>query len=552
MTYSVDLDAKSYVILFGFILSSVFVVRPVKLSLCKGRFKILLDYGTVPLLITCLLVASTVISLQDVSVGFLGEKASGTEDEIQPYTIIILFFSLAYLCISVDLTGIFECLSLYLITISMNSGKRIFLYFYFLSGFMTVTTNNDVVIMTLTPIVCYFSLSVKTDPRPFLVAQFMAAHIWSMALYVSNPTNVIVAESNGLSFFNYSKWMVVPTVLCGMSCVLILLWYFRSEIPSEIVAPELKPLLAIKDKWGAIFGSSWLFLCLATIIATSTMNIDIWMVTLPFAGVLFCRDLGHDMFFIDSKEAAEKVIIMENTPAPSDAVSEEDIEMKEVKTDTIGADDLRSVSDTGRLEASQASPRESNSSDNPSSTFTSQPEGNLSISTWIRAIQRKLPTLAAISARMPWKVLPFIVSMFILVEGLNSLGWVERFAAWLGALCSSVVGSVYVIGVVATIVCNLINNQPMTILFTSILQHENFKSATSGDEQEAGLFAVVIASNIGANFTLVGALAGLMWASILRGKGFPISFWEYFKIAIIVMPAVLVIGCGTLAVQFLL
>ena len=511
-TYAVDLGPKSYVVLIGFILASVFVVKPIKV---KGYLT--LDYGSVPLLVTAVLVASTVISIEDVCYGFLGKPSRDGEDTIQPYTIVLLFFSLAYLCISVDLTGIFEALSLWLITASNNSGKRIFLYFYFLSAFMTVTTNNDVVIMTLTPIVCYFALSVKTDPRPFLVAQFMAAHIWSMALYVSNPTNIIVAEANGLSFFNYSKWMIVPTFLCGLTSLGLLAAYFRKAIPDTLLSPELTPSLAIKDKWGAIFGSVWLFLCLGTIIGTSTANIEVWIVTLPFAGVLFLRDLGHDVFFIDRKETVEKLVVIKNTPEPVDDSSQ--FEMGEIRTGIDGS--------TG---------------EEPNDSF---------LVTVRTKIHRTLPTLSAISARMPWKVLPFIVSMFIMVEGLDSLGWVERFAAWLGSLCSSVAGTVYVIGVIATVVCNLVNNQPMTILFTSILQHENFKNATSPDAQEAGMFAVVIASNLGANFTLVGALAGLMWASILKGKGFPITFWEYFKIGIVVMPLVLVIGCGTLAVEFL-
>lgn len=64
----------------------------------------------------------------------------------------------------------------------------------------------------LQPIIYYFALATGADPIPFLTAEFTAANIWSMLLFVGNPTNIIVAMAYRLGFFEYSKWMALPTI----------------------------------------------------------------------------------------------------------------------------------------------------------------------------------------------------------------------------------------------------------------------------------------------------------------------------------------------------
>jgi arsenical pump membrane protein len=45
---------------------------------------------------------------------------------------------------------------------------------------------------------------IQIDPYPFLVAQFFVANIWSMMLFIGNPTNVIVAEAYSIGFLEYA------------------------------------------------------------------------------------------------------------------------------------------------------------------------------------------------------------------------------------------------------------------------------------------------------------------------------------------------------------
>jgi arsenical pump membrane protein len=61
---------------------------------------------------------------------------------------------------------------------------------------------------------------------------------------------------------------------------------------------------------------------------------------------------------------------------------------------------------------------------------------------------------------LPWDIVPFVLGMFCVVEGLNANGWVDRLAAWLvGGLGGSVWGALFGVGGLSLLLANVINNQ---------------------------------------------------------------------------------------------
>ena len=102
----------------------------------------------------------------------------------------------------------------------------------------------------------------------------------------------------------------------------------------------------------------------------------------------------------------------------------------------------------------------------------------------------------------------------------------------------------------ASLACNVMNNQPMTILFTRALQGNPIFS--SGAVGRGSMYALILGSNLGANLTMIGALAGIMWGKILVDKGCPISFREFAKYGLKVMPLVIAAGCLVLVLELLL
>ena len=141
----------------------------------------------------------------------------------------------------------------------------------------------------------------------------------------------------------------------------------------------------------------------------------------------------------------------------------------------------------------------------------------------ILARGRAMTPITSSFKRLPYELIPFVLSMFVLVLSLNFSGVTEVISEYL------LDGEpIYLIGVSSFLASNVINNIPMSVLFSSILS-----SGAESANYLPNVFAAVIGSNIGAFFTPVGALAGIMWASILKRFGVDFSFKKFVLYGII-------------------
>lgn len=124
--------------------------------------------------------------------------------------------------------------------------------------------------------------------------------------------------------------------------------------------------------------------------------------------------------------------------------------------------------------------------------------------------------------RLPYSLIPFILSMFVIVFALTYSGVSEKIATLLGdkvpILCY---------GVSSFFTANLINNIPMSVLYVDIIA-----SSSLGDLN--AVYATIISSNLAAFFTPIGALAGIMWMSILKSHEIKFSFLKFSTYGLII------------------
>ncbi|MDP2435809.1 MAG: SLC13 family permease, partial [archaeon] len=102
----------------------------------------------------------------------------GSPQTLQPWTIVLFFFALAYLAISLDHTGVLEAVAKWTAVRFSSSGLHLFVAMFCLAGFITILSSNDIVILTLTPIICYICEFSQVDPVPFLFAEFFARYLF--------------------------------------------------------------------------------------------------------------------------------------------------------------------------------------------------------------------------------------------------------------------------------------------------------------------------------------------------------------------------------------
>jgi arsenical pump membrane protein len=126
-----------------------------------------------------------------------------------------------------------------------------------------------------------------------------------------------------------------------------------------------------------------------------------------------------------------------------------------------------------------------------------------------------------------WDIVLFMLSIFIVVQGLETAGVTNLLASALveTSKLPSALG-VFAPSLVVTVGASFMNNWPMTILgLLSIHQ-----AAVTGPALTNLVFSNIIGNNLGPHFFPLGSLAILMWLEIMRRKGVNISLKEYLKV----------------------
>ena len=136
--------------------------------------------------------------------------------------------------------------------------------------------------------------------------------------------------------------------------------------------------------------------------------------------------------------------------------------------------------------------------------------------------------------RAPWELVPFILSMFVMVEAFSANQVTDVLFRLLGE-----VAPVWTYGLSSFFAANLINNIPMSVLYSSVL---------SGSSSQAAVYATVVGSNLGACLTPIGALAGIMWSSILKIYGLKFGYTDFLKIGVTVGIPALLAALGVLQI----
>ena len=361
--------------------------------------------------------------------------------DVNPIKILLLFFSMTMMSVYLDEIGFFRLLAHKVLGKAKGSQTTLFFLLYGLVSVLTVFTSNDIIVLTFTPFICHFANSARIDPLPYLVSEFVAANTWSMALIISNPTNIYLMSGTGVSFPAYTAKMILPTVLAGLVSLgaLYLLFYKKLKAPLN---PEKSPAPSI-DLPTEVVGLVHLGGCIVLLSLSSFLSLPMWLITCAFFISLILFTMAISFFR-----------------------------------------------------------------------------------------RRGIFLIARCIIRAPWDLAPFVISMFILVLALEQYGITSALGGFLSQP-ETVGGTVVSFGISSFFAANIVNNIPMSVLYSSVIGGMDTNPLTV-----AALYAAVIGSNLGAFFTPTGALAGIMWTGQLHDHGVPFSFVRFVKYgAAVAIPA---------------
>lgn len=368
---------------------------------------------------------------------------------MNPIKLLVIFLSMSGLSLMLDTLGFFKVASNYVLRKASHSHTKIFIYLYITVSILTVFTSNDIIILTFTPIIIYFSKRTNLNPIPLLVSQFVAANTWSLMLIIGNPTNIYLASKFGIDFISYLAVMFFPTLITGVFTFGLLYLVFRKTL-KEPIKKTYEQTVYLENKFLVYVTLIHLILCTLSLSIANYIQIQMHIISL---------------FFLCSN--ALFLIIYQITKL-------------------------------------QAYP-----------------------SYFLNSVRN-----------MPWNLVPFILSMFMMVIGLNKYGLTKNLFEILNHV-PTYVG--YGIGSFFT--SNMINNIPMSVLFVDVISHATY---IYPNQLQSLVYSAIIGSNIGAYLTPLGSLAGIMWLRMLKKEDIDMSFKKFVGYGVMIAIPTMVVALITL------
>ena len=394
--------------------------------------------------VVVLIGAIVVIASGQIDLTTLGEKFT-ENSAVNPIKILVLFISMTVLSIFLDELGFFRYLATLTLKFAGASQLKLFTVLYVTVSVLTVFTSNDIIILTFTPFICYFSKNAKINPVPYLVGEFIAANTMSMMFIIGNPTNIYIGTAYSVNFIEYFKVMALPTLASAAVAYVMLIVLFRKKL-AEKAQTECEQVV-IEDKTLLIIGLAHLIVCTVLLAICSYIGLEMWIISLAFALSLFIFAL---------------VVCL---------------------------------------------------------------------------IKRKKPTMVGATVkRLPWQLIPFVLSMFVMILALTEKGITGDIGRLFGSS-----NAILKYGVSSFLAANVINNIPMSVLFCPIM------SGLSGAPLMQATYATIVGSNLGAYLTPIGALAGIMWTSLLKTHDVKIGYIDFIKYGAAISLPALAAALGVLA-----
>ena len=167
---------------------------------------------------------------------------------------LLTIASLMVITIIADRSGIFEYLAWKIAETAAGSGRRLFTYLFFSGTVFGTFFTNDAAVLIFTPLV--YRLIEEIDDGSWTIANkipfyFAVMYVANLvgALVISNPINIMVSSWFSIGFLTYASWMILPALVSIMATYAVLLFTFRTAIPSSYRVPTRSHNLSVRPQF---------------------------------------------------------------------------------------------------------------------------------------------------------------------------------------------------------------------------------------------------------------------------------------------------------------
>jgi arsenical pump membrane protein len=149
-----------------------------------------------------------------------------------------------------------------------------------------------------------------------------------------------------------------------------------------------------------------------------------------------------------------------------------------------------------------------------------------------------------VARELAWDIFPFVIGLFIAVQGLENLGIVSAGAGWLESMRHGSPEKFLAAAGATALASNIMNNLPAALIARSVLLRSH---APMGS-----VLAALIGADVGPMITPFGSLATMLVLSFARRNGEEVHTGKLVMLGLWAVPAIVVLTTVTLALTFAL
>ncbi len=183
--------------------------------------------------------------------GLLSLEQAVSTDSID-YKTILLLFGMMVVVGFLRLSGFFQRLTASALR-RIGTPLGLLAVTITLSGVLSAFLINDIVCLTLTPLVLHLARRLRFDPVPHLIALATAANIGSTGTITGNPQNIYIGSHSGISYLRFAERLMPVAALGLVLNFLVVAFVYRRRLFSQRsrdgVCPE-------KEKASAVSGAN--------------------------------------------------------------------------------------------------------------------------------------------------------------------------------------------------------------------------------------------------------------------------------------------------------
>ena len=151
------------------------------------------------------------------------------------YQTIVLLFGMMTVVAYLQLSGFFA-LATQQIAAHFSGPMTLLAMTIGLSGVLSAFLVNDVVCVSMTPLVLGLCRRLRRPPVPYLIGLATASNVGSVATITGNPQNIIIGSLSGISYLRFCS-RLAPVALAGLILnFIIVAWVYRKQLRQTAVA----------------------------------------------------------------------------------------------------------------------------------------------------------------------------------------------------------------------------------------------------------------------------------------------------------------------------